>query len=128
MLSNSQKSWLNNAEKICAAHDSGGKRHMVAIAVVGNRIQSIGKNEYIKYRGGACYDSTYEGRGVHAELACLFNGNCRSSTIYIVGRSKHSLVTTKPCPLCATLLKNSSVKRLIYYVEGLPVVVSPKDL
>ena len=121
--------WFKNSEKLASTHSSGGKYAMTAVAVKGNRIFSSGYNYYPNRRGGETKDELYHGLGAHAELMCLTSGDVNRCILYIAGVSPSgSLVSSRPCPRCWQLIRNSRVKKIVYAQNGTVKAIKVRDM
>lgn len=104
---------------------------MVALAVKGNRIYSMGYNYYPDRQCGGCLHEDYKGLSVHAELSALCQDDCVGTTLFIAGVRHHTgnvLENSKPCGRCSNLIRNSSVRRVVYFHDGVPVVKRVRDM
>ena len=118
------------ALKLVSEHDSGGKYAMIASVYTGKKHIGDAFNAYPSRRAGETYSQLYRGMGTHAELAALNRFDCINSVIYLAGVNNNSfIITSKPCPRCNNLLRNSSVKAVVYNDKELGLIkVFTKDL
>ena len=128
-MSNKDRDWLHNAFKVAKEHDANGKYNMVALAVRGNRILAVGKNDYIKK--GAAKHPGYEYKSIHAELDAIVellrnHPDEKNVTLYVGGWARSDRVNkktspmnnTKPCPVCERLISETPQIRKVVFVEN----------
>ena len=130
MIYQKHKQWFYNCQKLAQKHDSMGRYGLVAIAVKGSRILSIGYNSYPSKKSGGSLHKLYTGFGVHAELDLLSSNECANSVVYIAGyTNKGTEICSKPCGRCSTLLLNSQVKSIVFLnTQGILEILPRENL
>lgn len=117
-----------HALDLARSHDSGGRFNMACTVYRGKKLIHVGFNEYPISRGGETIHSSYTGLGVHAELSAL-TGVLRTTFVsklrlYIAGVNGNGTpITSKPCPRCNNMFRDSRSVDTICYFDGIDVVV-----
>jgi len=95
---------------------------LAAIVASGNRILSVGINQYKTSPMQINPYTNKIGNGIHAEFCALRGfkkGELIKSVIYIVRRHKdRTYALARPCKECMKIIRNVGIKKIVYSIEN----------
>lgn len=118
MLSNKDLSYLNVARAL--AKRSEEKKKHGAVVIKSGRVVGYGFNKFKNHTDYIPEELIKVHCSRHAEEVAIkcAGANARGATLYVarVNRADQDR-NSKPCRICADLIKNSGIKRVVYTTE-----------
>lgn len=118
MLSKKDVSYLNLARSL--AEKSGEKKKHGAVVIKSGRVVGYGFNKFKNHTDYIPEDLIKIHCSRHAEeVAIKIAGqNAKGATLYVARVNNQGIDrNSKPCKICAKLIKESGIKKVIYTVE-----------
>ncbi len=106
--------------KLCLSNTIELRCRHVAALVDKNRIVSIGMNKAKTDAAFFAYSQNQRKMYCHAEADCLkgMPEDCSRLTLYVVRVDRNGAwAQSKPCPICADIIKTHSIGRVIHTVS-----------
>jgi tRNA(Arg) A34 adenosine deaminase TadA len=123
-LSNKQRAYIELCKRVALQSDHPFQKHGAALVKGGKVINtSFNRNQFNKFAQRFWYKDNGHGT-IHAEIGAILNVDrsiTEGATIYVVriGRADGIMKNSKPCDMCAAVMKFAGIKRVIYsYKDG----------